>query len=363
MKHKAQDAVLGINEVRKHKIVRWTITAVIFLLFAYMFVPFAAALLMAALFAFALNPLVNRFAVRRSKRRLPTAILLLSFFLLIIVPITLVASRIVAKVREYSAAGFENAPIVKSFENFTNKFMGWASTMIEQFHLDPSIIPNQNEVVAKVGGYIVAGSTAMVTQFPEVVLGFFVFTAGLYYFLMESRSIRSSIERWNLLSKSELTQIIREVQKSSYESLVVTSATGAIQASIVAVVAYFCGYTEFFVVFVVTFLCSFIPVIGAGPIAFLLSLVSFAQGENGAGITLLVTSGIAGSIDNIIKPYLINSADEDLHPVISLLAVVGGVIVYGVPGLLLGPILTRLTIRIIPILFANQVEETQAKEK
>jgi predicted PurR-regulated permease PerM len=80
----------------------------------------------------------------------------------------------------------------------------------------------------------------------------------------------------------------------------------------------------------------------------------------GSGIGLLVVAVVAGSVDNIIKPLIVSSgSEESLNPVISLLAIIGAVIVYGIPGLLLGPILTELTLKIVPILFSEEEKESE----
>jgi predicted PurR-regulated permease PerM len=153
------------------------------------------------------------------------------------------------------------------------------------------------------------------------------------------------------------------VQKSSYSTLVASAAIGALQASIVAFGGLIFGFKEFFLLFVVTFFTSFIPVIGAAPIAIILAVISLVQGEYLATVGLTVVALVAGSVDNIVKPLVFASASEEsLNPIVSLLAIIGAVIVYGLPGLLLGPILTELTLKIIPILFEEQKEDEVKKK-
>lgn len=338
-------------EIRRHQAVRITLGTLILIAFGLVFVPLITPLILAILFAFALEPFVSRFAVKRSKRRLPTALVLFSFFLIIAGPIVLVISRLVSKVREYSADGLENSPALKSLEQAANSLTAQVAYWIEKFNLDPNIIPNQGEVFSRAGAWVVAGSTELVARFPEIILGFFIFSAALYYFLMESKAIKRFVSSLDLLTQSDLDQIITQVQKSSYTSLVVNSCIGGVQASVVSLGALICGFSEFLIIFVITFVCSFVPVIGAAPVALLLGVISFAQGSTGAGIGLLVVAVIAGTIDNILKPLMMSSAEEELHPVVSLIIIIGAIIMYGFPGLLLGPVLISLMIRILPILF------------
>ena len=111
------------------------------------------------------------------------------------------------------------------------------------------------------------------------------------------------------------------------------------------------GFHEFFLIFVVTFILSFIPVIGAAPVSFVLAITAFVIGQSGNGIGLLVVTGIAGSIDNIIKPYVFSAREEGAHPIMSLIGIIGSIIVFGLPGLLLGPLLLQLGTELLPKLF------------
>lgn len=117
---------------------------------------------------------------------------------------------------------------------------------------------------------------------------------------------------------------------------------------IVAVGASLFGFYEFFLIFVITFTLSFIPVIGAAPMSFVLAITAFIMGNSGNGIGLLVVTLIAGSIDNIIKPYVVSSKEAGIHPIIALMGIIGAIFVFGLPGLLLGPLLLQLGTELLP---------------
>ena len=239
-----------------------------------------------------------------------------------------------------------------SAEKLLNDATLWVSDMSSHLGMG-NISENVSGAAPKAAAWLLGLTTTMASQLPEIILGIFIFTAALYYFLTQSRVIKKSIRDFELLKQDQLDRIIQTVQRSSYATLIMTASLGSLQALIVSTAAWFCGYTEFFMVLLLTFIMSLIPVIGAAPMAIILSLLSFVQGDVTAGIALIVTSIIAGSIDNVLKPYMVSSQDDDIHPVISLVALIGAVIVYGFPGLILGPVLTQLRFRIIPILFMD----------
>jgi predicted PurR-regulated permease PerM len=150
------------------------------------------------------------------------------------------------------------------------------------------------------------------------------------------------------LTPAESKRFIEILQKSSYNTVVSSVVIAAMQATIVTVGALILGSGDFTVVWVVTFFCSFIPVIGAGPVALALGVGDLLMGQYGTAIGFLVVAIVAGTMDNLVRPYLIASGDEDLHPVVSLLAIIGALLIFGMPGLFLGPVIASVAFKIIP---------------
>ena len=67
------------------------------------------------------------------------------------------------------------------------------------------------------------------------------------------------------------------------------------------------------------------------------------------GIFLLIWSmGIVGLADNFIKPYVIGST-SDLHPLMVMLVILGGVFAFGFKGLIFGPLILTLTLAFLHI--------------
>jgi predicted PurR-regulated permease PerM len=341
----------------RHRIVRIVLTAVIFGLFGAMFVPFFAPLLMAALFGFALEGVVSKYGIKRSKRKYPTAIILLLFFFLISLPVGLVGYRLVSLASTLAQTNLQDTSLYHSLESLIMSIESFANRALAVVDASPPEGGVMN-FLPGVGAWILSYTAMLATQTPQILIQLFIFSAALYLFLTEATYIRMVVSSFKILKEGELDQIIRVVQRSSYITLVVSAAVGSVQALIVAIGGVFFGFREFFLLFVITFFTSFIPVIGAAPVALFLALLSLIQGNIFSAVGLTVVAVVAGSVDNIIKPLIVaSSSEESINPIISLLAIIGGVIVYGLPGLLLGPILTELTLKIVPILFHEEEKE------
>lgn len=338
----------------RYRAARIIITVFVFLLFILMFVPFFFPLLMALLVAFALDPIISRYAVKKSKRKLPAVVLLIGFFLLTAGPITLVFFRFSAKVREISKKGIENTEFYQAAEKLfawgTETFASWSDKL--GMSSENATAPEQaNDLIPKAANFILTQLGNLASSTPEFLLMLLVFSLALYFFITESKRIGRVVAELDILPGHELNQIIKELQKGSYVTLFTSAITGVIQATVVATSCLFFGYQEFFLIFVITFFVSFIPVIGAAPVAYFFAAVSFVHGDTGAGIGLLILGAIAGTIDNVVRPLLATSDEGDISPAVSLLAIIGAVIVFGFTGIFLGPVITRLAYRIVPILY------------
>lgn len=334
------------------RLMRFLICAVVFVAFGFMFTPFITPIFVAALFGFALDGIVSKYARQRGKRRMPTAFILLGFFLMVAIPISTVTYRLVTFSQEVASVKIENTPLFQTTSSLVHK----VGEKVDQVLLKVNAKPMQGkyaEFLPKLGASVLAYLGSIASSAPDLIINLFVFSAALYFFLTESKYIRSTVSSFRILKERELDQLIGVVQKSSYTTLVVSASIGALQALIVSIGGLIFGYNEFFLLFVVTFFTSFIPVVGAAPIALFLALLSFVQGEVFSGVGLLVVALIAGSIDNVVKPFIVASGAEEVSPVVSLLAIIGAVMVYGMPGLLLGPILLDLVLKVVPILFPS----------
>lgn len=344
------------NSMNRQEVFRFVFAGFIILAFAIMFLPFITPILFAILFAFALEPIVSRYSSKQKNRYRSSLGLIFSLFLLITLPLGFVVYRLIIKFQEISHSGIQNTILFKSLGLVFEKLSLQLNSIPQIAQMQDTTNSGFSSLTNKIGTWLLSTTAEMISYLPSMILDFFIFTLALYFFLNESKNLKSLFLKLDLLSQDEFNYIVKAIQKNCYNNLVSTVAIGAIQALTVATSAWFCGYDEFFMVFVLTFICSLLPIVGAAPIAVLLAILSFIEGRFASGIALSIAAVIAGSVDNILKPLLMNSSssEDNSHPVIALLALIGGVIIYGAPGLLLGPLLTELTFAVFPLFFQNK---------
>ncbi|HEU4389023.1 MAG TPA: AI-2E family transporter, partial [Blastocatellia bacterium] len=101
---------------------------------------------------------------------------------------------------------------------------------------------------------------------------------------------------------------------------------------------------------VVTAMFSLVPMVGSAAVWVPASLILFATGDWIRGLILLAYgAGVIGTIDNIIRPFVM-SGRVRLHSLLVFFAVLGGVKAFGILGLFIGPITLAVTMALLEIL-------------
>jgi predicted PurR-regulated permease PerM len=129
---------------------------------------------------------------------------------------------------------------------------------------------------------------------------------------------------------------------------------GYIMVALVQAATAFIVYTLFgvsgsLVFAALTFFCAFIPIFGAGLIWFPLGLLRVLSGDILGGVALWVVSGIfISTLDNFLRPVFLKNRIQ-LHPLIIFFAILGGISVFGLNGVILGPMVVILFLTVLDL--------------
>lgn len=308
---------------------------------------------LAAVFAFALDPYIRRVRDSGITSRSLGAGLIVSVVLLTVTgPILIAFYQTYMKITDLQIIG--NSDDVKAKATaLLNQFTTQLSEILRNFgfHSDVSLFSESQ--LARLSDFAINFATSIVTQMPEFLFMLFVLTISTFFFLSQSRRIHTFFERTNFLSRKEVFHLVNAIRVSSRSAVISSVATGLFQATVVAGAVSLAGYHIFSLIFIITFFLSFIPIGGAVPVVMFMLIPAFVEG-NRAGILILIASTIiTGVVDNIIRMMIIGRNENDLHPIIALLSIFGGITMFGLPGLFLGPVIVDTAYRVIPMLASN----------
>lgn len=339
------------------------IAAALFGLFMWVMSPFLLSIMMAAFVAATVEPYFNRiYARKKNLRGAWASAIIFGIYVMFTLPFIIGVAKLVAKINEaLRPQDGQGSLTIKNLMTLKGTIDQKIHEAAETFGITLSgdFQNLTQQAIEKTLSTVVNLSSQFLLQVPDLLLSLFVFTVALFFLMTEGPRMRLIVERLNIIEADDLDFLVSVTKRSCRSIVLSTLVIGGIQASVVSISSLILGPGEFFIVFVLTFVCSLIPIIGAAPVAIALSLTKFTAGSPGLGVAWLVIATIAGTIDNVLKPFIL-ATDEELHPLITFLAVLGGIYLWGFVGLFVGPLLATLAFAAIPRFLAKaQKEETR----
>lgn len=327
--------------------------------FVYVLSPFIIAFFFGGMLALALSPFINTYMKKYnwSKNKALNIVCAILFFL-VAVPFGIFGFRGTRIISEF----FSKQSMSNLTQTTQEKVYYYIDQMAANYNLDSVLVKEKfNAFINTAGGVIFKVFSDMVTQIPDLVLGVLVMSLTFYFFVLKEDEIRKVFDRYYYFSHDHSNRFIAVLKSSCREVFLSNVITGMLQSTIVSLGALACGIGDFYIVFFLTFIISFIPVIGAAPMAFILAGLAFIEKKIGAGITMAVIGMIAGLADNVVRPFLVSLGEVEVPAFIGFLAVIGGVYVLGLPGLFVGPLLASLVYGALPIIVEEYFPSDESK--
>jgi predicted PurR-regulated permease PerM len=324
-----------------------TFSLVILSFFFYIMTPFLVSITLGGILALALIPFVDYFIRRGFKRTTSVLIFSSATGLIGLVPVAaffIHGSRVISKLLHES-----------NFNDITQKLSKSSYKLLDQFSalygLDKEMVRNKFALFVVYGGnYLSDSLNDFVSETPTILMMGAIITVSVYCFLRESDKIRSLFDRYFYFNKANGNKFVLMFKVCCREVFFSNLITGIVQATIVSLGAFFFDVGDFFLVFFITFVFSFIPILGAAPVAAFLGLICFMDARLGSGIGMIIVALVAGTSDNILRPFMGSLGEVKVHPFIGFLSVIGGVIMFGLPGLFIGPLVVTLSFGALPII-------------
>jgi predicted PurR-regulated permease PerM len=193
------------------------------------------------------------------------------------------------------------------------------------------------ELVSVVGDIFGAGVQAF----------FVLFT--LYYLLKDADRIIAAIRQFIPLDAPDAERIMNETNGTIRASLHGVLSIAAIQGALGGVAFWVLGLSSPLLWGVAMFFMSMIPIAGAfvvwGPAALFLLFT----GHWLKALLLALWGGVViGTADNILRPRFVGQKTR-LHELVVLFAVLGGLRVFGMLGVVVGPVVVAITLALIDV--------------
>ena len=310
--------------------------------------PFLGAITWALTLAILFAPLHER--VERRVRHPNIAALLSTAIVIVVVvvPAVFVVERLITEATSGIQAlqarveGGELQALVDSHPALA-PFGAWID---RQFDL-PSMMSAIATYLSNLGATFVKGSLLQVV---EVFITFYL----LFYFLRDRLAARTMIIAWLPLTKPETEHLLRRVAETVHAIAYGTLAVAAVQGSLAGLMFWVLGLPTPLLWGLVMGLLSIVPVLGAFIIWIPATILLVLDGSWIRAVILAAWGGIVvGSIDNVLRPMFVGNRLR-LHTIPAFMSIVGGLLLFGAPGFILGPLAGTLTMLIVEFWLRRQ---------
>jgi predicted PurR-regulated permease PerM len=220
----------------------------------------------------------------------------------------------------------------------------WAKAILDRFGV--SDIPMiQQKVLAGVGasGQAITTHALGIGQVTlDFIVGFFVMLYMLFFLFRDGTSISQSIARSFPLKKEHTERLLKQfstvVRATVKGNIVVALVQGALGGLAFLVL----GVTGPLLWGAVMALFSLLPAVGAALVWAPVALYFFFTGEVLKAVGMTIWGAVViGLVDNFLRPILVGR-DTRMPDWLILVATLGGIVVFGLNGFVIGPVIAAV---------------------
>lgn len=281
-------------------------------------------------------------------------VIIISFFT-VVIPITLMGILLATSTASYINANvqdFQKIPDAIS-ESLINNQKFLDTPIYNDYTIRKAISEikiDYSSLAQQISGFLRNFITGLTTTVSRILLDLIIMYFVLYYLLRDKDLFGRAFYKISPFNQRNTTKLAKEFQSMTYSSLI-GSITVAVTQGASFGLGIFIANTFFGANIPAGILLSFlvgiaslVPLVGApliwGPVALLTALFSSVP----AAIFLLLWGTIlVSNIDNVARTF-VNQKVGNVHPLISIVGLFIGVPLFGVLGIVLGPVLVSFFI-------------------
>jgi predicted PurR-regulated permease PerM len=328
------------------------VTAVALYFCYLLFQPFLKPLLYAVVFAVVFSPLharIHRVLHNPSLAALTSTVIVI---LLIILPAIAIAIAIKEEaaglytlIDERSSASGGLSPYLS---HLMERPVQWIGRFVDlsQFDLRTSVLGRLREL----SSFFVAEGWMIVGGVTTFMLNSVITLFTLFFLFREGRSMRRRVAAVMPLSSEQVEKLFAGIENTIIGTVYGGLVVAAVQGALVGLALWIFGIPSPVLWGVVAAFFALLPVVGTAAVWLPASIYLLTTGHWVQAIILAVWGAfVVGTIDNILRPYLI-SGRVQMHTLLIFFAVFGGVNVFGFLGLIVGPVILAVTLTLFRML-------------
>ncbi|KIO50161.1 AI-2E family transporter [Nitrosospira sp. NpAV] len=328
------------------------------LAFGWILLPFFGAVFWGSVLAIIFTPFYRRLLVlMRQRQNLAALTTLLLCLIMVIFPFTLITASLLREgVTIYQRIQSGELNFGAYFQQIMGALPSWMINFLDSVGL--TSISGMKDMLsngALQGSQLIATEALNMGQNTfEFFISFGIMLYLLFFLLRDGAVLSARIKQAIPLSVehkrhlfSKFTTVVRATVKGNI-------AVAAMQGTLGGVIFSFLGIQGALLWgFVMAFL-SLLPAVGAGLIWAPVAIYFLLTGALWQGITLIAFGVLViGMVDNVLRPILVGK-DTQIPDYVVLISTLGGMVIFGLNGFVIGPVIAALFIAVWDLFSATK---------
>jgi predicted PurR-regulated permease PerM len=283
------------------------------------------------------------YLVERKKWPGGVAALLIIVISLIVIVIPVLSLSILV-VNKLGSLTSDNFPI----QQWLVKIDEYAGSHLNQPHFIDGITKN-------LGTYAAGLFPSILSSAADIFLTLLILYFLLYYMFTQIREFETALIRYAPFKEQHALKFAAELQNATYSNVLGQGIISISQGILFSIGLIIVGVPDPVFWGVIGTLISFLPVVGVPFMAIVFSVVLLITGKTWQGIFLLVYGfAFISYMDNFLR-FFINKKLANTHPLITIIGVIMGIPLFGILGLVFGPVLLSFFLLLVEIYETNRM--------
>ncbi|MGB9941413.1 AI-2E family transporter [Methanosarcina sp.] len=279
------------------------------------------------------------FLVRRARLRKQIAavlVIIISIFV-VLIPFYFLLSVIVSEIQQLL---IDQASIIASIESGADFLTHLLSRLdIPADTFQTKIEERAMEVASQAVNYTSLFILGSIQSLSHQSIGLLIMYFLLYYlFTGENSDFMRKISIAVPFNEENTATLLNEFRRIVRATLIASGAVAFIQGGILTIVFLIFSIQGAFLWGSIAAILSFLPLVGAPFVWVPATIVQLFQADYTAAVAILAAGLFISVLDNFLRPIIQKRVGE-IHPFLSLLGIVIGVSLFGLLGIVIGPLL------------------------
>ncbi|MDO8574379.1 MAG: AI-2E family transporter [bacterium] len=323
----------------------------------FMFIPFLSALILSITLAIIFNPLFGRvLKFSLGSRSIASLLTILIILIIFLIPITFFGVRVFNQAHSIYVQLSTDDTETNTLRQLSTSF----ENAVNAISPNTRLVIDIKEISDQFFRWVVSNIGSIFSSIARIFTMFLLSLLALYYLFKDGLRFKEKLFKLSPLPIKHNEKIFFKLKlavNSVIRGYLIISSTQVLLAGVGFEIfglpnAAFWGLT--------TMVAALVPIFGTSLVLLPAVLYLYLTGNTAAAIGLLIWALTAvGLIDNFLGPRLIGRS-ANIHPLFILMAVLGGVALFGPVGFLIGPISLALLfalLEIYPIVVLGKIED------